>query len=619
VLAVVLAAMAQWRFGGTLPADGVPWLAAGVAVLAMAAATLSGLHPARDTFPTVVADPRRLARWPWRLVVLGLGAEAFLLYRLVGGSEAGRDLLIWIAALIGCSAAFLPPALLRWRPVFRGASGRPALEVAGLAAVVVAFLVAAIHDIDDWYYSVIGDEYLFYQWAREAITDGVIRPFTQNGVYDSHPMLATVYQASVMEVFDGGNAGWRLSSALAIAAAIPAVYVIGRELGGRLAASAATIAFAASHYLLAYAHTGYDTAQAIAPTAWAIALLLLGLRRGNPLLLYLAGIAAGLGFYTFFSARAGAAVLILAILATPALWRRAGQLWPLAFGFALAVLPLLAVNGTEVVTGIFSEAAGGYDEGVSGDPIDRISDNLSTNLLAFNMSHHIQHYVSGPLLDPLTAAAAVVGVGLCLGSMRQFGPRILLLWFAVGFVATGLVAPYPHTAISRMSMLVAPAALFAGLAIDRGYALVATWTGSRIYSLVLTAALLVTIVVANGHRFWFATPARFHLSQQAVAIGASRSELCDGGPATIIGRDVQSVLRTAVASYGLEGTSTLSYRDIAATPVTELAGDGCVIFTHPADDEAAAAMNALFAVQPDARLEPFSDEAMKGQVLVFVP
>ncbi|NJL17422.1 MAG: hypothetical protein HC938_09695 [Nitrospira sp.] len=76
----------------------------------------------------------------------------------------------------------------------------------------------------------------------------------------------------------------------------------------------------------------------------------------------------------FVLAVVGAVVIGLAILATPVLWRRSSQLWPLGFGFVLAILPLLAVNGTEVVTGMFSEAAGGYDEGVSGDPIDRIAD-----------------------------------------------------------------------------------------------------------------------------------------------------------------------------------------------------------------------------------------------------
>jgi hypothetical protein len=169
-----------------------------------------------------------------------------------------------------------------------------------------------------------------------------------------------------------------------------------------------------------------------------------------------------------------------------------------------------------------------------------------------------------------------------------------------------------------MSLLVAPAALFAGLAIERGYGCVASWAGSRMYGIGLVCVLLGAIVVANGHRFWVATPAQFHLSQQAVAIGATHSPLCAGGQATIIGRDVESVLRTAVASYGLEGTAALSYRDIAEQPVTGLIGPGCVIFTHAGDDEANTALNVLFAAYPGARLEPFSDQAMKGQVLVFV-
>ena len=83
-----------------------------------------------------------------------------------------------------------------------------------------------------------------------------------------------------MAIFGRSNEIWRLSSVLAIALAIPGIYCIGSLLGGRRVAFVSSSVFALSHYMFAYAHTGYNLSQVYAPMTWSIAFFVLGLKRG---------------------------------------------------------------------------------------------------------------------------------------------------------------------------------------------------------------------------------------------------------------------------------------------------------------------------------------------------
>ena len=67
----------------------------------------------------------------------------------------------------------------------------------------------------------------------------------------------------------------------------------------RKAAVVAAVLFAASHYTLAGTHIGNTVLSALPVAVWSLALFVLGWRKSNPLLLYAAGVVAGLGLYTY--------------------------------------------------------------------------------------------------------------------------------------------------------------------------------------------------------------------------------------------------------------------------------------------------------------------------------
>ena len=265
---------------GGPPAAGVFGLAFGVALFALGSfGTAVKGREAEMSSP--VATPGRVF-WgsiPGASLGLGLILVAVLIYRLTRGSESGLDILLWLAAI----ATFTAPFVNRlWTPRIV-ANREIGIHVAAVLALVGIFLALNVRDLENWYYAAIGDEYAFYQGARNILDTGISRPFSQDGVYGEHPVLNSAYQAVVMAIAGRDNVGWRFSSVLSVALTIPGIYVLGLTLGNRRVAMFSATLFAFSHYLFAYAHTGYNNIHSLAPAVWALAFFTVGLRRGSPL------------------------------------------------------------------------------------------------------------------------------------------------------------------------------------------------------------------------------------------------------------------------------------------------------------------------------------------------
>ena len=152
---------------------------------------------------------------------------------------------------------------------------------------------------------------------------------------------------------------------------------------GRTAAIIATALFSFSHYIFAFVHIQYISVDGMIPAVYAFGFLVLGIRQRSPLLLYLAGVAAGLGFYTFLPARAIMPIILLFLLLSPRPHKAVLHAWPLFFGFLAAALPAFIVNGEQTYAVMFDQLAPGYDPNVVGSVGERIRSNVAS-LFAFN-------------------------------------------------------------------------------------------------------------------------------------------------------------------------------------------------------------------------------------------
>ena len=573
-----------------------------------------------------IRSPLGLAGW-----VFGLVALFYLLAMLASGSESGNAVYVWVFSFAALALPFVPVAdVAAWHVRSRLVAWlrQQTWDIAIVVALIAAFLVINLHDLQDWYYSAIGDEYLFYEHARRVVYEGIVRPFGQEGVYNIHPVMNSVFQAGVMRVFDADYLGWKFSETLNAAITIPAVYLLGHTLGGRRAAIVAAAVFASSHYLFAFAHTGYNNLSPLPVATWAIAVFVLGWKRQSPLLMYTAGLIAGLGFYTHYGARAVLPIIALFSL-TMGNPRRFTYLWPLALGFAITVIPTFVVEQEAVLTRMFGQVVGGYSEVVTGSTGQRFLDNAVLNLPAFNYNSTVHTYVYGALMDPVSGLLAVLGVAFAIGHLKDPRWRLLLIWFAVAMFMSGILSPYPHVAVTRLLFAVPPLALLAGMLAGR------LWEAIPFHQLrfperyrlvtgvAVVATLLPVILALNLWQFWHVTPSMFPHSREAVALGAFRSEDCGGDleKAAFVGNAVGegSLMRQVLSSMYPDGPlpGRISHSELAIgsglpDPLPE-----CFVFLNPYADDALRLQQELARRYPDGWLLPFANPSGTTTVAIF--
>ena len=638
VAGVLLVVLAQYVFITTDTTDRFPPLTGAGALLAgiLVFATGSYLYHARQperaaSLSHTPADiPLAVPSRP--LLVWGVGAllASLLIVRLLTGSQSPWDLLLWVLALGAFALPFLPNLRL---PEWRGAMQAfqriryDALIVAGL----VAFFVAVnARDLNAWYYSIIGDEYVFWENARIILDNGLFRPFDQAGVHREHPVLNVAFKSFVMLFAGQNHFGITFSSVLAGAASIPGVYLLGHTVGrGRTAAIIATALFSFSHYIFAFVHIQYISVDGMIPAVYAFGFLVLGIRQRSPLLLYLAGVVAGLGFYTFLPARAIMPIILLFLLLSPRPHKAVLHAWPLILGFLAAALPAFIVNGEQTYAVMFDQLAPGYDPNVVGPVGERIRSNVAS-LFAFNYNIHVSHYVSGSLLDAVSAMLAVLGVGYALGSFRNASSRLLLIWFAVALVGAALFAPHWHTPHTRMHFVLPPLVLMAGIMASSYLWPLAASTGSRVRLGIprtgavaaLTATLLLVVLALNVRQFWVVTPLVMEISYEATAIGALRSEACrnDLAETLFVGDGIKGGLRTALESYHPNGPTPR----ILDHPEWELGvtladepTPRCTVLVNPYHPDADSIAGDLEQRYPDGDLMKFSDRSGRRTVFIF--
>ena len=579
-------------------------------------------------------QPREQSRPGWRLAWLvgGIVLLLFLLVRVLGGQGAAWDIPLWFGTMGAFAAMFLPN---RWLPDFRAgmsavsarlvdAGKRHWRKVIPLLAIIVVYCALTVPNLTAWRYAALGDEYLFYEHARSTLEMGSAEPFSQNGVYNNNPEFNTIYKSVWMRVFGDDHLGWKATGVVSMIMALSGMYVLGWLLGGRAVAVASVAFLASSHYLMGLLHGGYNHLDALPVTLWGLALFVLGMRRKNALFLFLAGVAVGLGFYFHYSARIMGPVMLGAAMLSvhPRDYRR---LWPMVPGFLLAAWPTLWLAQEEILTKMFAQTVGGYSDVVAGPAGERLTSNLKLNLPSFFFNEASHTYVSGPLLDPITGALAAAGIGLAVGSAGRLAANLCLVWLAVGFVATGLISPYPTTAITRLFPLVPPLALLAGMAAANLPALAQGWRprvparAAKIAAPSLLVVLLAAVFWFNTDRAISGTHKVFHYTPESLAIGASRSEHCGSQPeqTLFVGDAPDSTLAKAISSYDPDapGHNVLSYDqfDLAGLRPNTV----CVVFHNPDTREARRAMVQLQDRYPAGTFYTFTTPSRKNSVEFF--
>jgi streptogramin lyase len=304
----------------------------------------------------------------------------------------------------------------------------------------------------------------------------------------------------------------RLPAVVAGIAYAPALYMLGRQLGGTRLGTVAGLLGAVIfwHVDQTRGAWGYGAWGILCETL-GLALLLRAIRRPDAVVMGLAGLAFGLALQVSWAALAALAAGGLLALGVPAAYgasprRLAAPLAPFLVYFVVAAGPVLI--GLCVPDRSLNLSATGPDAPIPGSGLGA---DLLRLALMFNLRGDpspLHNLRAEPMLDAVTAALLVLGLGAALARWRVAGAGAILAWLvaAIGVAAVVGTQPQPDSLAALHALT--PALLLAG------NALTATAGEPRQRHLAHTSVpidlalvLFAVIIASNAHAIYIRRPA----------------------------------------------------------------------------------------------------------------
>jgi 4-amino-4-deoxy-L-arabinose transferase-like glycosyltransferase len=434
-------------------------------------------HNTSQNTQTLVIEDKNWSSWkkflPWGIVNLGI--YILVMIQLARHQYSSILLSSWLASILIFTILF-------WKNEQK-IQLNPDSSITGLDVIwmltLFAFAIASgSYLLNDLPAGWVPDEGGFWIVARSIALGEKNPPFFDFGVY-SFPVSSSILQGWIMRWAGVDMWGWRFASVLPAALTVIPLYLLTRELFDRRTAIAANIMMIANPYFLAFSRLGYNNSQALFPTTLCIYFLILGFRRNSRFYLWLAGLSAGLGFYTYFAAWLGLVVLVITVMSFPLIHKGKIQrsIIPLAIiisGMLIASLPrvlygtssnspfLLHAKIWETVpmNALYGQSIFGEDR-IAQASLFRVDNQVDLFYdpslygivllrgfvlsIAFlfdpvkNYDHHIIFGITGPG----SSIFFVLGLGRIFSNIKKIRNFIPSIWFLAGFFLLGVLTSFP--------------------------------------------------------------------------------------------------------------------------------------------------------------------------------
>ncbi len=442
-LAVALAVIAQWclRRGSPLEAG-----------LLFAVAVSLAIYGLRRQ-PGPVAPPSFVEHLRRRRIVIYVGLVSVSLAVVLGlislqsfASTDGSAVAWWLH--LGSVLALLVGACLLDVRRGRAPGERPwtRVQVGLLLGILALAAVVRFWDLGGLPYGT---------WYDEA-EDGLValRILEEPGylpVYEPRVNSAGHYLlmlAGSLRLLGSSTEAVRAVSALMGTTAVAVAYLVGRELFGRRLGLVAAFLLAVSRWSINFSRIGMHNVATPLFALLAVGFLLRGLRRRRYLDFALAGIGLGLGMVTYVGflpfPLVLAAFLVHTALAERHILRRNWR------GLVVLALALLLTIGPVAQYALregehFWERTGKasvFKGKTQDEALDAVAESTVKHLSMFNYrgDRYGRHNLSGaPMLDPISGALLVLGIGLCLWRWRRPRSLLLPLWL-LAMLAPGILS-----------------------------------------------------------------------------------------------------------------------------------------------------------------------------------
>lgn len=441
----------------------------------------------------------------WLSVILAHGALVG-----VGVSLYTQDLPLW---LTGATLMLALANLFRFRKRLN-----PVFWVVSLTLILGALYINA------WWFSVIGDEFAFYDnaiWIAKTWREIPLYLFRGTFVYGQHPFFSTLMQAGFINVLGASNFSWRVSGLYLTALALVLYYDFWRRFLSRKIALWSVFILGMSHYIFTFGKVGYNNLQgllAVGLVLWATGWAVQSKRR---LAFVAVGLAQAFCFYSFTGAliavplpylfflfydwpqkpygqtlkRWGVSLLTLGLFIFPLLWQQ--PYWQ-----SFTILSAYTQETNRFAP--FASASLYYQ--------NAILQHLISPLYLVEQTH----FVVSSLLDPLSGSLFLLGFfALVWGLRGKSFLRPFALSFAYIFGVLVLTSSHPAPALTRVFFILPWLAVVSALGIVW---LVAWLKRVGLSEKVRNGFVALLFVAITGLNLWQAYPISYQNSGQYQTI-----------------------------------------------------------------------------------------------------
>ncbi|HEC23612.1 MAG TPA: phospholipid carrier-dependent glycosyltransferase, partial [Chloroflexi bacterium] len=408
----------------------------------------------------------------------------------------------------------------------------PALSPRAEIALVVGITLLAflLRTVGHWYAPPgwRDDELSNALVVSQHVLDGEVRLYYDDA--SGHEGLYHWLQAGTMALFGPGVWGIRGVSILLGTLAVPLLYLLARRMFGWPVAAISALALALSFWSLMYSRSGQRHISVTVTTLLGFYFLWKALParaadgspdegRGRMRWFLLAGVAIGVGFYTYFASR-GVPLIVLAwggilLIRDRALWRaaRGGLLVMLLVAGVLSVPLIVTLVRQPEAEARVAELAKPIYDARQGD-FSTLGRYALTTLSMFTHDgddealYNVPHRpVFGPPGAALFWGGVLLALARTLGPPRDARHAFLLLWLGAGLAPGALSVPAAslgHTLLAQPVAMIFPALALVGA----GEWLAARWPDRRALVALLAAGLV--FLGWEGMRtvrdYWFVWP-----------------------------------------------------------------------------------------------------------------
>ncbi len=529
----------------------------------------------RRRVEAAVKERGGIALISWGVMVLGAITFAFLCSR--GALAAG----MWILALLVIGVFIGSSSLSRGGAAREPDRGRRDLWL--ILSLIVLDVFLRYHRFGGAPCGINESEGPIALWSQ-SIAAGIVVPFGYPGGIYFGTNVWMYIAGFFVKLFGFSMFAMRFPALLFTLLTIVYLYLLGREMFGRLAGAAAALVFIFGSWSLFVTGLAFSWIVPVALMVMGSYHLLRGVARGKLLQFVISGACLGFGVYMY---QTGLVLLLPALLYLVYLSlsdrgflrRRIGGILAFLFSYFAVAMPVLQLwyHNHRLLWPV-SELAPLFQQGGAAGVLSAAGDSLGTYLLALFKLAPLNAYLNVPvaaLLGPIAAGFFVLGALVVLLHWRSERMFFLASWLVCAMLPAAFSRAPLGILTPKFTLVLPLIGIFVGMVLGAGYSVLARQKWAPKNTAASLVIVMLLLIGATGyHRYFnkFCSNPKYmeaYFSSE-IRLGGFMRGLTESASAKVGERKAEKQAKTYLSGYWRGSVPSGLFRQnvaIAWTPV----------------------------------------------------